>query len=73
MIVLQAPLSQSWNSGVDALKDALSLEANVTSKIRDIITACENPSDGSGFNDDHVCLIICLLLLLLLLTFENFA
>lgn len=49
-----APLSQSWNSGVDALKDALSLEANVTSKIRDIITACENPSDGSGFNDYHL-------------------
>lgn len=50
-----APLKQSWDSGVDALKDALSLEASVTSKIRGIITACENPSgDGNGFNDYHL-------------------
>jgi ferritin heavy chain len=53
------PLNDSWDSGIDALKDALKLEAHVTRKIRDIITVCENPSsDGTGFNDYHVCFII---------------
>ncbi|XP_069678261.1 ferritin heavy chain [Periplaneta americana] len=50
-----APLNESWETGVDALKDALKLEAHVTRKIRDIITACENPTgDGNGFNDYHL-------------------
>jgi len=50
-----SPLKESWESGVDALKDALKLEATVTGKIRDIIAACDNPSgDGSGFNDYHL-------------------
>ena len=58
------PLNESWESGIDALKDALKLEAHVTRKIRDIIAACDNPSgDGSGFNDYHVCLIIFLFFL----------
>jgi len=49
------PLNESWESGIEALKDALKLEAHVTRKIRDIIIACENPSgDGSGFNDYHL-------------------
>ncbi|PNF21994.1 Ferritin subunit [Cryptotermes secundus] len=49
------PLNESWESGLDALKDALKLEAHVTRKIRDIIIACENPSDdGKGFNDYHL-------------------
>jgi ferritin len=59
IVLLQTPLNESWESGIEALKDALKLEAHVTRKIRDIIIACENPSgDGSGFNDYHVCLII---------------
>jgi ferritin len=58
MIFLQSPLNESWEFGIDALKDALKLEAHVTRKIRDIIAACENPSDGSGINDYHVCLLI---------------
>jgi len=49
------PLNESWDSGIDALKDALKLEAHVTRKIRDIIASCDNPSgDGSGFNDYHL-------------------
>jgi len=47
-----SPLNESWDSGIDALKDALKLEAHVTRKIRDIIAACEDPTgDGSGVND----------------------
>jgi len=57
------PVNEKWDSGIDALKEALNLEVNVTSKIRDIITACDNPSDGSGFNDYHVCLVIFLFFL----------
>lgn len=49
-----APLSVTWGSGVDALKEALKLETHVTSKINAIITACEKPSDGSGVNDYHL-------------------
>jgi len=49
------PINDTWNSGIDALKDALKLEAHVTNKIRDIIAACEDPSgDGKGFNDYHL-------------------
>jgi ferritin heavy chain len=59
ILCLQMPLNESWESGLDALKDALKLEAHVTRKIRDIIIACENPTDdGKGFNDYHVCFII---------------
>jgi hypothetical protein len=59
IIFLQTPLKESWDAGIDALKEALQLEAHVTRKIRDIIIACENPSgDGSGFNDYHVRLIM---------------
>jgi len=50
-----SPLNESWDSGIDALKDALKLEAHVTRKIRDIIAACEDPTgDGSGVNDYHL-------------------
>lgn len=48
-----APLNDSWESGVAALKDALKLEAHVTNKIRDIIITCETPT-GSDFNDYHL-------------------
>jgi ferritin heavy chain len=72
MIFLQSPLNESWETGIDALKDALKLEAHVTRKIRDIIAACDDPSgDGSGFNDYHVCHFR--FFFLSLLTFENFA
>jgi len=50
-----SPLNESWDSGIDALKGALKLEADVTRKIRDIIAACEDPTgDGSGVNDYHL-------------------
>jgi hypothetical protein len=63
MIFLQAPKIDTWDSGVHALKDALTLEATVTRNITDIIKACENPSgDGSGANDYHVCHFIFLFL-----------
>ncbi|XP_076235445.1 ferritin 1 heavy chain [Calliopsis andreniformis] len=47
------PLREQWNSGVEALTDALNLEAQVTRSIRDIIITCENPK-GSHFNDYHL-------------------
>ncbi|XP_046687831.1 ferritin subunit [Homalodisca vitripennis] len=46
------PLATSWSNGVDALKAALDLETKVTSKIRDIITTCEEPSNK--YNDYHL-------------------
>ncbi|KAJ9592809.1 hypothetical protein L9F63_015500 [Diploptera punctata] len=50
-----APLAETYESGVAALKSALELETHVTRKIRDIIIACENPTgDGNGFNDYHL-------------------
>jgi len=74
MIFLQMPINDTWNSGIDALKDALKLEAHVTNKIRDIIAACEDPSgDGKGFNDYHVRLIIYFSSSYHILMFENFA
>ncbi|XP_031338017.1 uncharacterized protein LOC116166939 isoform X2 [Photinus pyralis] len=46
----------SWASGVDALKDALRLEAKVTKYIRGVISECEHPEEkeGQGFNDYHL-------------------
>jgi ferritin len=73
IIFLQRPLNDTWNSGIDALKDALKLEAHVTRKIRDIIATCDNPSgDGSGFNDYHVCHSV-FFFFLSLLAFESFS
>ncbi|CAH0559567.1 unnamed protein product [Brassicogethes aeneus] len=43
-----------WATGVEALKDALNLEATVTKKIRDVIKTCEDPKDSSNFNDYHL-------------------
>ncbi|XP_019874405.1 ferritin subunit [Aethina tumida] len=43
----------SWSNGVEALKDALILEASVTKKIRDVIKVCESPN-GNNFNDYHL-------------------
>lgn len=51
------PIWTSWESGYKALKDALSLEARVTRKIRDIIIVCESPAanaEGVVFNDYHL-------------------
>lgn len=47
------PLREDWNSGVEALQQALNLEAQVTRSIRDIITTCESPK-GHSFNDYHL-------------------
>jgi len=47
-----APETIEWPNAVTALKDALKLEAHVTTKIRDVIKACEG--DGSNFNDYHL-------------------
>lgn len=49
-----APRNETWASGVAALKDALILEAEVTEAIRAIISTCENPTEGSAFNDYHL-------------------
>jgi ferritin len=49
----QKPIREEWNSGVEALTDALNLEAQVTRSIREIITTCENPKPNP-FNDYHV-------------------
>jgi len=47
------PIRQEWNSGEEALTDALKLETQVTRSIRDIITTCENQTTTS-VNDYHV-------------------
>jgi len=47
------PIRQEWNSGEEALNDALKLEAQVTRSIRDIIITCETPQTSS-FNDYHL-------------------
>lgn len=51
--VMQKPIREEWNSGVEALNDALNLEAQVTRSIREIIATCENPKTYP-FNDYHV-------------------
>lgn len=48
------PVETEWNCGVDALKAALELETNVTSKIRDIVIVCEEPVNEPKFNDYHL-------------------
>jgi ferritin heavy chain len=50
------PLKLSWESGLQALEDALSLESNVTNKIRNVIIECEQPKSAqySKFNDYHL-------------------
>ncbi|XP_043286462.1 ferritin subunit [Venturia canescens] len=47
------PIREEWTSGVEALSDALNLEAQVTRSIRDIIQTCEAPKN-SNFNDYHL-------------------
>lgn len=44
----------SWSSGMQALTDALTLEANVTREIRNIIATCESPKSDNDFNDYHL-------------------
>ncbi|XP_017770330.1 PREDICTED: ferritin subunit [Nicrophorus vespilloides] len=45
------PAATTWASGMEALKDALALEASVTKKIRDVVKVCE---DDERFNDYHL-------------------
>jgi len=47
------PIREEWNSGVEALTDALNLESQVTRSIREIIMTCESPKD-IPFNDYHL-------------------
>ncbi|XP_015513857.1 ferritin heavy chain-like [Neodiprion pinetum] len=42
-----------WRDGVQALKDALAKEVNVTTNIRKVITNCETPPNGAK-NDYHL-------------------
>jgi len=46
------PATTSWAYGVDALRDALKLEAFVTKKIRGVIKTCEE--NESSYNDYHL-------------------
>lgn len=50
--LLQVPAKLNWESGVEALKDALRTEAKVTKSIRQVIAKCE---DDNSNNDYHVC------------------
>ncbi|KAF7287522.1 ferritin heavy chain-like [Rhynchophorus ferrugineus] len=45
------PQKTSWSNAVEALNDALKLEASVTKKIRSIIEVCQ---DDQAFNDYHL-------------------
>lgn len=47
-------MSETWADGLSALKDALTLEAHVTRKTRDIASTCEDPERDDNFNDYHV-------------------
>ncbi|XP_014476181.1 PREDICTED: ferritin subunit [Dinoponera quadriceps] len=47
------PIREEWNSGNEALINALNLESQVTHNIRDIIVKCENPQTYA-FNDYHL-------------------
>lgn len=53
---VQQPLTDTWANGLAALKDALTLEAQVTRKIIGIAKVCEDPNLGVDkyFNDYHV-------------------
>lgn len=46
----KAPEKVSWGTAVEALKDALKKEAEVTASIRSVISVCSD----DGFNDFHV-------------------
>lgn len=52
-LFFQIPTKLTWQTGVEALKDALRTEAKVTKSIRQVIQKCE---DDSGNNDYHVCI-----------------
>lgn len=65
--MLQQPLGHTWASATDALRDALTLEASVTRKIKDIAVECEKTftkkNETSGItemseNDYHVSSIL---------------
>ncbi|XP_076173567.1 ferritin 1 heavy chain [Ptiloglossa arizonensis] len=47
------PQKENWKSGLEALTNALDLEARVTRSIRNIIITCENPKTAN-FNDYHL-------------------
>jgi len=61
LINVNVPQKLSWQSGVEALKDALRLEAKVTKSIKTVIAKCEddriktdNESVTSSINDYHL-------------------
>ncbi|XP_073964215.1 ferritin 1 heavy chain [Choristoneura fumiferana] len=51
LIKIRPPESKAWDSGVDALEQALTMENEVTRSIRTVIAACE---DDPEFNDYHL-------------------
>lgn len=65
-ILFQLPKKLSWETGVEALKDALKYEASVTRSIKKVIATCEadpvetgekrnNEAVVENVNDYHVC------------------
>jgi len=54
LIKINVPSKTVWKSGVEALKDALNTEAEVTKSIRRVISVCENDDKFNGNNDYHI-------------------
>lgn len=48
------PLKVQWKSGLEALTDALELEAKITQILHNINKRCEKPGGNSKFNDYHL-------------------
>lgn len=49
------PQETTWPDAITAVKQALSLEASVTQKLRNIAITCEDPGkEGDNVNDYHV-------------------
>lgn len=55
LITVNPPGKTFWTSGVEALKDALRKEAEVTRSIRTVIAQCENDQNT---NDYHVSVLV---------------
>jgi len=50
LIQVTAPPKTTWTSGVEALKDALKKEAEVTKSIRSVIARCENDNTNNDYH-----------------------
>ncbi|XP_017887149.1 ferritin subunit, partial [Ceratina calcarata] len=48
------PLKEQWQNGLEALTEALDLEAQITQRLHSINRKCEKPGGGSKFNDYHL-------------------